>query len=350
MHNKNLENLKKLPKQQLNNTSRMLSMKKATILEDETVTPKSISTKVNICEEVVLSNSLVLEQQGDGINFANNTKNMKSFHCIMEGAEDANPRRLKIHNIPSIFQDEWIQARKAGMKRLQVSRATIHGDDLFLPDKHKWNDYTRRWQLPLFTPNPSPSSRKLAVDHNGQKTVLVICTKVTYNSAVYETTSNAADISKAIFGSVLGDISMKSQLEGCSYGKLQIDAANPPNAVMAATGVIGIEVVNPTGLSTTEVAQAVNAQIGNQINFDNYDHIMYHFPPGLNLDGDPAWIAWGEQVSPNKNMSKYRITPIHVLTIYLTLASICYLPIHSLASTHFTTMTRFLMFRPWFTK
>ena len=296
-------------------------MEKTTMLDDENKTPTPISTKIIVCNNVILSNSLVIEQQGDGINFANNTKNLKSFHCIMEeGAEDANPRRLKIHKIPSIFQVEWIQARKAGMKRLQISGATIHGNDLFLPDKYKWNDYTRRWQLPLFAPNPSPRRRKLAVDQNGLKTVLVVCTKVTYNSEVYETTSNAADISKAIFGSDPGDISMKSQLEGCSYGKVQIDAANPPSQVMAATGVIGIEVVNPSGLSTTDVAQAANAQVGNLINFDDYDHIMYHFPPGLNLDGDPAWIAWGEQVSCKEDINKYRITLIHEQTIYLTLA------------------------------
>ena len=271
---------------------------------------------INSCTEIVLSIASFENE-----NMKGGGKGGEIFHCIMEeGAEDANPRRLKIHNIPSIFQDEWIQARKAGMKRLQISGATIHGNDLFLPDKYKWNDYTRRWQLPLFAPNPSPRRRKLAVDQNGLKTVLVVCTKVTYNSEVYETTSNAADISKAIFGSDPGDISMKSQLEGCSYGKVQIDAANPPSQVMAATGVIGIEVVNPSGLSTTDVAQAVNAQVGNLINFDDYDHIMYHFPPGLNLDGDPAWIAWGEQVSCKEDINKYRITPIHEQTIYLTLA------------------------------
>jgi hypothetical protein len=128
-------------------------------------------------------------------------------------------------------------------------------------------------------------TRELTVTKDVTKTVLAV--RVIANNV--GTTSSASEISDNIFGTSGDAVNLKTQMEGCSHGRLRIEKASGTNI---NKGVVTINLGN-AGWNKNNLEyyaeNALESLFGINTLRDRFDHVMFCLPPGT----DGSWIGYG---------------------------------------------------------
>ena len=110
------------------------------------------------------------------------------------------------------------------------------------------------------------------------------------------TTSSMNDLRNNVFGGGGDQYNLKSQMEGCSYDRVQIEKAVSPGKI--DDGVIEIDVGNPSNALFLDDGRLKNRVINRMETLFNTDDlstvadlVMICLPPGTNPD-DPFWSAY----------------------------------------------------------
>jgi len=130
-------------------------------------------------------------------------------------------------------------------------------------------------------------NRRLGI--TGEKKVLV----VRADASDASTTANEQELSNNIFGTNGDEVTLKSQYEACSYGKLTLKPYD------GTSGVISVELEGGvTGLNKFSVEEAMVKAAGEYFDVDEenlserFDHVMLCLPPGTEVGEDKGWIAY----------------------------------------------------------
>ena len=258
----------------------------------------SYSGDIKVCEEVVLEVGLVLNesQPKQSTRSASTHHHVNTFYCNIPEILG----RLELQNLSPDFEDEWRAARKLGTTRLLIGGAAVYRDYLILPNAE--NGISHRWQS---TPSSfSTNTRKLAVNQFGERVILAFRITVIHNSVTKVPNNTAVEVSNAIFSTGNGDVSLVSQYADCSYHKLNFTAATVVSG-STALGVIDIT-VTPANMTYFGIQAAVDEKAtstsggGLNLDFEDYDHIIYHVPQGVIYNDNTDWLAFADAVSERK--------------------------------------------------
>lgn len=122
--------------------------------------------------------------------------------------------------------------------------------------------------------------RRRSLSATGTKSVLV----VRVNAADVSTSGTIKELSNNIFGTYGDTVTMKSQYDQCSYGKLQFEPfVGRTSKGVYVNGVIDVTISNNVGGSDrTNIEAAVQVAAKNKLGNlrDEFDHVMLCLPPG----------------------------------------------------------------------
>ena len=225
-----------------------------------------------ICDEVkVVTGS---SPKSDG----NEHETWKRHVCVQQDGE------FELVNLWPTFEDELNAAKKNQSTRLVIgalsSNLTVsHNNRIILPTDNE--SFLHSWIPLLFSPSSSKSNtaRRLAKT-SGQSTAIAILLKFT--DSVPSISKN--QVGRALFGN--GALTPQKQMAACSYNKFQL--APLSNVQRAIENPVGI---STAGWSRTSVATTVVPIIRKGLKItDQFDHILWVFPP--NLQSDTSWKAF----------------------------------------------------------
>jgi hypothetical protein len=124
--------------------------------------------------------------------------------------------------------------------------------------------------------SPPPSyasrrSRKLAVNQEGQRSILVFRITTSTNGAP---SASASTVSDKVFGPT-DTVNIATQYAACSNNKLDFVPAASTGLSLSATGVHDISVSTTATSTSYDIKNLVNTAVGDSV-FDNTDHVFYH--------------------------------------------------------------------------
>jgi hypothetical protein len=221
---------------------------------------------------------------------------MEFFVCMIE-----DPIRcVELSNLPSTFESEWSAAKNLGKTRLAIiGETTLDGHTLILPGGTLGQAYH------FLHPTPSSASdartRNLAVNQFGPRSVIVLRVTINQNSNILVPANNNSEISKAVFGTGVGDVTLRSQYDACSYGKIGFEPAITPGATNSGVIDLTISVSDLVLWNVWEVTdlvtEAPTSNGGLGISLSSYSHVMYQFPNGVYVDdAGTSWVAFAFRV------------------------------------------------------
>ena len=251
---------------------------------------QEVETNYTFCNDVELLGGSWLNDE-TGIY-----EDMEFFVCMIE-----DPMRcVTLSNLPSTFESEWTVARNLGKNRLAIiGETTLHGHSLILPDSTLGQVYNF---LPPATSSASNArTRNLAVNQFGLRSVIVLRVTINQNSNVLVPANSTSEISNAVFGTGVGDVTLTSQYDACSYGKIGFEPANIPEATNPGVIDLTISVSDLVLWNVWEVTDLVaEAPISNGglgVSLSSYGHVMYQFPNGVYVDtAGTSWVAFAFRV------------------------------------------------------
>jgi hypothetical protein len=218
------------------------------------------------------------------------TPDSSSWRCRVHG-KDAGLAGAKKgdHGIVQIEGIGQVLAANAniqsGVTTLLAERAIIENHMLKIPPGA---------QLTFGTMGDLPGTsrtRELAVTKDVTKTVLAV--RVIANN--FGTTSSASEISDNIFGTYGDKVNLKTQMEGCSHGRLMIEKAS---GTYITEGVVEIEVkLNAAGTVNDILEEATENALESLFGTNDlsslFDHVMICLPPGTIDDDGSGWLGYG---------------------------------------------------------
>jgi len=255
---------------------------------------EQVQEQIVVCDDVQLLIGSILNSGNSTIN------EVKIFTCVMD---DTDSRLVELHNFPPNFENEWKEACRLGKTSIAVSGATIDGRYSLNFQDAAANGVVHQWQFPPSSPS-SARARDLAVNQVGTRSVLVFRVTINNNAISYDPIASAGDVSSAVFGTGIGDVTLASQYEACSYGKLTFEEGTIPGS--SAPGVIDISVATGSMdyLNVYEAvvltAESPTSATGLGLDLNDYSHIMYQFPTGVIFGSVTNWVAFASTVRKRK--------------------------------------------------
>ena len=240
-----------------------------------------------------------------------------SFECEMD-ADDMNgvpnlslpmnasaEQKLKLKNLFTEGGGRHVY----GESTLKITGATLNDDELFLPPG---------LEIALEKKPKQNKKRNLAVV-TGNKPILVV--KVTDSTGLARAES-PAQIGDDVFGTNGDPVNLKSQLYGCSMGKLTItegDLSLPngvPNGKGVAPGVMEVTISVPLeGNSMATIRNAVTTAVQNAIGESlpgRYQQVMYVLQGCYNVDCGWAAYAYVNSWNSVYQGSYYKMTGVQI--------------------------------------
>ena len=231
--------------------------------------------------------------------------------------------KLNLVNVDQAFNEEWKRRAAQGKTttRLVVTNGIVDGSLLILPDNNLESQtiitesvsshgeiYQSAaplliWQEAELSQDISTEngggSRRLAINQTGNKSVLIFRISTDDgNGNINSPAESASEVSEAVFGQASVDgafNTLSSHYSACSYGQLTFSAASPTGT--SAAGVVDVTV--PSGL-TSQIQNSVITLAQTTLNLDmnDYDHVILHFPRHTRSDlavANPTtnWLAYG---------------------------------------------------------
>ena len=236
---------------------------------------KDGDTKIIICDkvEVVTGSS----PKSDG----NEHETWKRHVCVQQDGE------FELVNLWPTFEDELNAAKKNQSTRLVIgalsSNLIFSHNRIILPTDNE--PFLHSWTPLTFSTSSSKSNtaRRLAKT-SGQSTAIAILLR--FSDLVPSINSN--QVGAALFGN--GALTPQKQMAACSYNKFQLAPLdnNPGNRAINADLLI-----SGTGWTRTMVLNVAVPFVRSKLGItDQFDHVLWVFPP--NLPSDKSWIAFAE--------------------------------------------------------
>ena len=241
-----------------------------------------------LCSEIIKIAGLKLV---DGV-----PQHYHSYACLVDPSfteSGSSYIQLTLKNLDkAVFEAEHKDAQASGNTRLQIKGGTINRSDIVLPSSdaqvkdgdshvvacpsqnifyggkvqkcHEREEPTLNWLS-------GPAKRKLAVNQNGNRSILVVRVTTTSHGAP---SASAAQVSDQVFGPTDTD-NIATQYAACSNNQLDFYAAAPTGLSLSATGVYDMTVSTASSSDSGDVANAVMSELGNAV-LNEIDHLFVH--------------------------------------------------------------------------